>query len=215
MSELRYIISDASKKVNVESHVLRYWEEELELDIPRNEMGHRYYRDQDINLLKTVKRLKDEGFQLKAIRMILPDINKIEALDTQSIILLREELNERTMELEENEEIKENISLITSEDSEIIEDETPQDKMTQFKSIMSDLISNALKENNCELSNTVSLAVTDNVIKEMDYLIRAKEEKEEERYKKLDETIRGYQKFRQESAITNEMNTKKKRKLFK
>ena len=24
----------------VEAHVLRYWEEELELEIPRNEMGH-------------------------------------------------------------------------------------------------------------------------------------------------------------------------------
>ena len=31
MSETHYLISDASKKVDVESHVLRYWEEELEL----------------------------------------------------------------------------------------------------------------------------------------------------------------------------------------
>lgn len=37
------MISDASSMVNVESHVLRYWEDELELNIPRNEMGHRYY----------------------------------------------------------------------------------------------------------------------------------------------------------------------------
>ena len=27
MSETHYLISDASKKVDVESHVLRYWEE--------------------------------------------------------------------------------------------------------------------------------------------------------------------------------------------
>ena len=31
MSETHYLISDASKKVDVESHVLRYWEEELEM----------------------------------------------------------------------------------------------------------------------------------------------------------------------------------------
>ena len=42
MSETRYMISDASKKVNVEAHVLRSWEEELNLEIPRNEMGNRY-----------------------------------------------------------------------------------------------------------------------------------------------------------------------------
>ena len=35
------MISDAAKMVDVESHVLRYWEEELKIDIPRNEMGHR------------------------------------------------------------------------------------------------------------------------------------------------------------------------------
>ena len=43
MGEKRYIISDASKMLGVESHVLRYWEEELNVSIPRNEMGHRYY----------------------------------------------------------------------------------------------------------------------------------------------------------------------------
>ena len=34
MAEVHYLISDASKKVDVESHVLRYWEDELELDVP-------------------------------------------------------------------------------------------------------------------------------------------------------------------------------------
>ena len=38
MAEIHYLISDASKKVDVEAHVLRYWEEELELPIPRNDM---------------------------------------------------------------------------------------------------------------------------------------------------------------------------------
>ena len=33
MEETRYMISDAAKKVEVEAHVLRYWEEELELPI--------------------------------------------------------------------------------------------------------------------------------------------------------------------------------------
>ena len=32
------LISDAAKQVKVESHVLRYWEEELHLPIKRNEL---------------------------------------------------------------------------------------------------------------------------------------------------------------------------------
>ena len=39
MGEKRYMISDASRMLGVESHVLRYWEEELNIVIPRNEMG--------------------------------------------------------------------------------------------------------------------------------------------------------------------------------
>ena len=39
----KYLINEAAKEVHVESHVLRYWEEELDLPIKRNEQGHRIY----------------------------------------------------------------------------------------------------------------------------------------------------------------------------
>ena len=73
MGEKRYIISDASKMLGVESHVLRYWEEELNVVIPRNEMGHRYYTDHHINLLKNVRDLKNQGYSLRTIKMMLTD----------------------------------------------------------------------------------------------------------------------------------------------
>ena len=37
MEKVRYMISDAAAAVDVETHVLRYWEDELGLDVPRNE----------------------------------------------------------------------------------------------------------------------------------------------------------------------------------
>lgn len=74
MDEIRYLISDASKKVDVETHVLRYWEEELGLSIPRNEMGHRYYTEFHIRLFCQVKKLKDKGYQLKAIKSALQQV---------------------------------------------------------------------------------------------------------------------------------------------
>ena len=36
MKENKYTISEAARLLSVENHVLRYWEEELELKIPRN-----------------------------------------------------------------------------------------------------------------------------------------------------------------------------------
>lgn len=237
MSSTRYIISDASKRVEVEPHVLRYWEEELELAIPRNEMGHRYYKQEDIDTLKAVKVLKDQGFQLKAIKMIIPNLNKINGLDAQSILKLREELNEKAIELEIKEGFvetedgtrvtmnhkilsdtatrkEENKIVPTSKEERAISG-SMEDKMGQFKVIMHGLIVNALQENNATLSENLSTEVSESVIKEMDYLLRLKEEREEERYKKFDETIRDYQKSRFEIAASKDNKSRKKRKIFR
>lgn len=66
-----YYISEASKLVQVEPHVLRYWEDELALPIGRNEMGHRSYTQEDIERFRRIKHLKEQGLQLRAIRMVL------------------------------------------------------------------------------------------------------------------------------------------------
>ena len=71
MNETRYLISETAKITQVEPHVLRYWEEELGLAIGRNEMGHRYYTDKDIQTFLTIKELKKKGLQLRAIRTII------------------------------------------------------------------------------------------------------------------------------------------------
>ena len=55
MDEKRYLISDAAKVVQAEPHVLRYWEEELELPIQRTELGHRYYTEEDIQTFQNIK----------------------------------------------------------------------------------------------------------------------------------------------------------------
>ena len=60
-TEKIYMISDAAKNVKVEAHVLRYWEEELKLPVRRNEMGHRFYTEEDIKLFQRIKDLKDQG----------------------------------------------------------------------------------------------------------------------------------------------------------
>ena len=67
----KYLINEAAKEVHVESHVLRYWEEELELPIKRNEQGHRIYTQEDIDRFIDIKNLKDQGLQLKAVKTLL------------------------------------------------------------------------------------------------------------------------------------------------
>lgn len=182
MSEIRYIISDASKRLDVEPHVLRYWEEELELSIPRNELGHRYYREEDLLALENIKVLKEQGFQLKAIKMLLSNMGQAKDFSVGGEMKLTDE------ELKPESESKETLEVQTSSEN----------KFEQFKFLMQGMFEDVLQDNNQILSESVS----ETVIKQMDYLLRLKEEREEDRYKKLDETIREFQKMRQETATT-------------
>ena len=52
--EKTYLISEAAGLVQVETHVLRYWEEELGLPIKRNKLGHRFYTGSDVEFFKEV-----------------------------------------------------------------------------------------------------------------------------------------------------------------
>lgn len=223
MSEKRYIISDASKQVDVEAHVLRYWEEELALEIPRNEMGHRYYTEENIKLLKNIKVLKDQGFQLKAIKMVLPELLTTGESNLDYMLGLKEELNNKVLEEEAKavvaaDEVQEDKLPACAGKQEDSPSPVPvsEDKLQQFQIIMTNIVSRALVENNPQLGQEISEKVSDNVLKEMDYLMRMQDEKEEQRYKKLDETIRLYQKGRMETAATGEKpkREKKKRRLF-
>ena len=72
--EKKRMISDAARELDVEAHVLRYWEEEQALPIPRNEMGHRYYGDKEMRLLMEVRELKEKGVHLRAIKEIIPQL---------------------------------------------------------------------------------------------------------------------------------------------
>ena len=64
------------------------------------------------------------------------------------------------------------------------------------------------------VSERVSGQVSDKVIKQMDYILRENEEREEERFRKLDEAIRQRQKANAEAAAALEDSKKKKKHQF-
>lgn len=214
MQEVRYIISEASKKVDVEQHTLRYWEEELDLHIPRNEMGHRYYREEDIEILKAVRILKEKGYQLRAIKILLPELKKEKNLDENEIGRMKEEWDKKYVEelVKEEEEAAVSVPEKNLPKREEGNGYTKtEQKLGQFKAIMQGLFIDALRDNNELMADTVSENVTDHVIKEMDYLLRIKEEREEERYKQFDRTLRELQLGRSEAAAGL---MKKRKKAF-
>ncbi len=177
MEKVRYMISDAANIVNVESHVLRYWEDELELDIPRNELGHRYYTKENINEFQRIKDLKEQGYQLKAIRMIVHNLPPEAAMEEMPQQQPPQEMP-----------VQQPVTALQESEQSILAN---TDKMAQFTELMTQIVGKAIAANNGELSKNISEDVGQQVIKEMNYLMREREEAEEERFRKLDAAIRG------------------------
>ncbi|RGD63574.1 MerR family transcriptional regulator [Lachnospiraceae bacterium OF09-6] len=179
VEEERYLISDAAKIVEVEAHVLRYWEEELELPIGRTELGHRYYTRENIETFQKVKELKEKGLQLKAIRTILKGLEKYQM---QQNAPADEKDGESTSEPaeEKNESVQEQPLQVVQENTE---------KLKHFENLVEGIVDRVVKENNEALEKHIEVTFS----REMDYLVHMQEQREEERYRKLDESIRQHQ----------------------
>ena len=193
MGEKRYIISDASKMLNVESHVLRYWEEELSLSIGRTEMGHRYYTEDDIQLFCCIKELKEQGIQLKELKGLIPDM-----LRTRDKLKLQKEPKEDPT--------------VSNSVSEEQLDMASNASLEKIQLQIEEIFQHAMLENNKILEESVSQSISQAIIKEMNYLFQAQDRQEEDRYKKLDHLIRQQQTYRKESARSAPI--RKLRKLF-
>ena len=177
-----YLIKEAAKLVEVEAHVLRYWEEELGLKIKRNEMGHRYYDDTDIKVLKRVKELKERGIQLKAIKQLVKNA-------------------------EQNGELGPvNGDIEISEEREYNPQRVVDFKYIQFQDMMNKIVSKAIKENADtfaqSLGKETSRETIEGIVEHLEELQRKQDQRDEQRYRKLDGVLRELSQARTEAACT-------------
>lgn len=210
-----FLISDAAKKVAVESHVLRYWEEELGLPIKRNELGHRYYTDDDIKRFQEIRDLKEKGLQLKAIRMVLKN-GKLDVLTPQEEkkaygtaknvmdrnAPVKSELPRK--ETQVNEPVERGDESVYPLDTELMKQEeqlpyaeSREEKAARLQWLLQQLFRDTLQENNVKLCKDMK----ESIVKELDYQFRMQEEREEERntekikrdeehFKRIDDLLR-------------------------
>ncbi len=179
--EKQYKISEMTKLVNVEAHVLRYWEEELQLPIKRNDLGHRYYTEEDKELFLRVKQLKEKGIQLKGIRNML-DIPQGEGVIHMSLP-----------------QVMEKPSLSFSDNKE--------EKSYRLQMLLKGLIQEAVEESNEKLAEDIKECL----VKELDYQFRVASEEEEqhrkeymrqqeEYFQRLDEMIQGSRRMKKKKT---------------
>lgn len=182
MTQEVYTIGDAAKQVSVETHVLRYWEEELGLKIQRNGQGHRFYTKEDVELLDKIKNWKDQGMQLKAIRLMLSEDGKLSV--PQEVVREAQAMVESSSA---NSMPSGKMSVQKTPAENVLMDERSS-KAARLQFLLEGLVSKAVQESNAA------------VLKEIDYQFRQLEEnalareqrqmqREEEHYRKLDELL--------------------------
>lgn len=179
--EKQYKISEMTKLINVEAHVLRYWEEELQLPIKRNDLGHRYYTEEDKELFLRVKQLKEKGIQLKGIRNMLDIPQEENILETN----LPQVTPKATLSFTDNRE----------------------EKSYRLQMLLKGLIQEAVEESNEKLAEDIKECL----VKELDYQFRVASEEEEqhrkaymkqqeEYFQRLDEMIQGSRHMKKKRA---------------
>ncbi len=207
MKEACYQIKEAAAKVGVESHVLRYWEEELKMDIHRNEMGHRYYTEKDIEVLSKVRDLKEKGLQLKAIRNYLEmrrkQITKERGQTTVQTIVENMEKQTGKKELQAADK-----HAVVPVSQQILSNE---EKMQQFQQLMNRIVGNAIQENNELIGKSAGEHAANAVVSQFQGMTKEQEERAEARYRKLDQTLREIQQARLEAAAANMRPVDKRR----
>ncbi|MGI6069134.1 MAG: helix-turn-helix domain-containing protein [Blautia sp.] len=138
MEDERYTVSQVESLTGIKGHVLRYWEEELELVIGRNAMGHRCYTRYDVQMFLNIKELKNRGLQLRAIKELVPRISrKGPGASTSRVKLLETE--------EGSDSCQE-----TAKDAQGAQKAAYAARMREFQRILERLITQGLKEKNHE-----------------------------------------------------------------
>ncbi|KOP82763.1 MerR family transcriptional regulator [Cytobacillus solani] len=119
-----YAIKEAAKKLSVSPGKLRQWEKELDglLAIPRTKQGARYYTDDEMSLLETIKQLYDKSLSKDMIRGIIEKDFQLQKVSNTAEATLLPVRSEKVESSTSNNDIDEFLAAMKSWKDEIIDD---------------------------------------------------------------------------------------------
>lgn len=183
MSETLYFISEVSRMVGVEAHVLRYWEEELELSIQRNSQGKRCYTEENVEILKRIKYWKDKGMQLKAVKEVMKgeigETTSWQAGEGNTEVCFENEAAEfcekehwegekRVVKEKTGDQAHEN-EFTESLPCELVTIEEPSDSIKKLEQILDAMIGRALERNNEKLVREICDAILEELDDKLEF----------------------------------------------
>jgi len=190
--------------------------DQLGIEVPRNGAGHRYYEEEQIVLFRNVKRLKEAGFGLRQIKAMGERMSAVAELSDEKLAELRERIARLEAEQEtvfckeagtqehighrEGRTESGTLALCVEPKTAAVdlsaEAGAREEGMRLLQEGMTKWLGELLQKNNEQLSHKIEDGVSERMARELRFLFRQQEEREEERYRRLDRTIREYQQAR-------------------
>lgn len=207
-----YSVREMTRKLGVEAHILRYWEKELKLDIPRDSQGHRIYGEEEARLLTLVSDYKRVGKPLRLIRTMIT----VPAQEKERVSEVRDVQEHGSargtgdafgegVEAEKDEGSKRDENV--DELSEEREGAAPDSQRLQ--DLLGRMVAQAVRES----SGTMITEMKESILKELDYQFRLQEERETELRREVVEAQEDH--FQRMDILLRNKSEGHKRRLWK
>lgn len=90
MKDERYTLKEVCEKTNYKPSVIRYYEKEFKINIPRDSSGRRYFTDKELNQYLFIKKMQQKGYTnpqiKKAMEFGTDTLPEIAATSTEPLV---------------------------------------------------------------------------------------------------------------------------------
>ncbi len=142
-------------------------------------------------VLDQIKQLQQEGFTEEMIRQLLPKLEDVAVLKDEE----RKELKHRMEQL---------VPEVAATSRAVAQPTEAESNFYRMYSGFGGALMEILNQNNQALLEKMDERISNRILKEMNFLFRERENLEEDRYRKLDRTIRECQVSRQRISLEEE-----------
>ncbi len=198
---------------------MRYYEKELNLKIRRNAQNHRVYSNDNLEMIKTIIHLREQGIELKAIKSKIKELgcDSLEALQEAGVTPMATNISPKNMSEDFEEDFEETELSEAKRDAflhlikDTIEVSVKESQEIAKERIKDEIMAKISEELTADIKQDV-VGYVDERMSDLQRQVEQYSKQDDEHYKKLDEAIHEMKRMKQELAELGEMNSHAKEK---
>ncbi|WP_010166838.1 helix-turn-helix domain-containing protein [Candidatus Epulonipiscium viviparus] len=221
MEKKFFTIKEASMALGMEPYVLRYYEKELNLNIFRNSQKHRIFTQDNLNVIEEIKKLRNAGIELRAIKIKIgegvcnsvSDLEELGVLDMGKGVAVVESQRVSSIQNDSIDELENKKHAFLQLIQQTIESSLITSQQIAKARIKDEIMAELSEELQEDIQKNV-ITYVDAQMQEIKQEQSVKNDKDENYYKRVDETIREMQNLKREVANLSAKQENKKKSIW-